>query len=287
MWCKSCQQDVPAVAAADDASRVCCPRCTSTLSPVAATRASTSSSSTGDSHETESDQSEGNLAPVVGSFAGDTKGPPPLLLNLDDWRLEDDVRTVRRVLQSVDGKPHLRFDAAHDEVAKDNAREPHFSRAHAHQAHAARSNRHTDQHPTNRDRPAGKSSWFSWLLMSMGLMTFVCGAVLLGWYFQDGQEHLWRFGLPLTLGGQVVLLFGLLVQLEALWQNNRGTSKTLDELDQQFDELRQTATAMSNNNSGAAKSFYVHMAEDASPDVLLADLKGQLDVLAVKLAKQR
>lgn len=116
-------------------------------------------------------------------------------------------------------------------------------------------------------------------------MTFVCGAVLLGWYFHDGQEHLWRLGLPLTLGGQVALLFGLIVQLDTLWQNNRGTSVTLDQLDQQIDDLRQTTTAMS-NTSGSAKSFYLHMAEGAGPEVLLADLKGQLDVLAVKMAKQ-
>lgn len=121
----------------------------------------------------------------------------------------------------------------------------------------------------------------------MGLMTFVCGAVLLAWHFLDAQEHLWRIGLPLTLGGQVALLFGLLVQLESLWQHNRGASATIDDLDQQIDELRKTTSVMSNANSGAAKSFYVHMAEGAGPEILLADLKGQLDVLAVKMAKQR
>lgn len=123
--------------------------------------------------------------------------------------------------------------------------------------------------------------------MAMGLMTFVCGAVLLGWYFLDAQEHLWRIGLPLTLGGQVALIFGLIVQLESLWQKNRGTTATLDELDQRIDELRKTTTVINNSHNSTAKSFYLHMADDAGPEVLLADLKGQLDVLAVKMANKR
>ena len=34
-------------------------------------------------------------------------------------------------------------------------------------------------------------------------------------------------------------------------------------------------------HSSAAQAFYAHMADEASPQTLLADLKGQIDLLAI------
>jgi hypothetical protein len=43
---------------------------------------------------------------------------------------------------------------------------------------------------------------------------------------------------------------------------------------------------MSVTHSAPAQSFYAHMAGGASPQLLLADLKGQLDLLAVRMSEQ-
>jgi hypothetical protein len=118
-------------------------------------------------------------------------------------------------------------------------------------------------------------------------MTFVCGAVLSGLSFVSGHGELWSVGLPLVLAGQAGLLLGLMFQLDGLWQSNRETSETLDELDSQISDLKKTANLLSTTHSSAAKSFYAHMAEGASPQLLLADLKGQLDMLAVKMSHER
>lgn len=130
-------------------------------------------------------------------------------------------------------------------------------------------------------------SFLAWTMLSIGLMTFVCGAVLLGWSFVEGRANLWSIGMPLSLGGQAIILIGLLFQLENIWESNRDTTSTLDELDEQLHDLRHATSLLSTTRSGHAQSFYAHMAEGASPNILLADLKGQLDMLSTKLANEK
>jgi hypothetical protein len=110
---------------------------------------------------------------------------------------------------------------------------------------------------------------------------------LSGLSFLAGHGELWNVGLPLVLSGQAALLLGLVLQLDGLWQSNRETSETLDELDSQISDLKQTARLLSSSHGPANKSFYAHMAEGASPHRLLADLQGQLDILAVEISRER
>jgi hypothetical protein len=117
-------------------------------------------------------------------------------------------------------------------------------------------------------------------------MAFVCGAVLLIWSYVEQRDELWSIGLPFALVGQAGLIIGLVLQLDGLSQNNRRTSETLYELDDQLHELKQAATQLTVAHSSPSQSFYAHFADGAQPHLLLADLKGQLDLLATKLAKQ-
>ena len=87
------------------------------------------------------------------------------------------------------------------------------------------------------------------------------------------------------LVGQAGFVIGLVLQLERLWHNSRATSSSLTQLDRQLSELRHATTMLSSTHSTPAQSFYVHMAEGASPHLLLADLKGQLDLLAQRMSR--
>jgi hypothetical protein len=118
-------------------------------------------------------------------------------------------------------------------------------------------------------------------------MAFVCGGVLVIWSFAADRADLWSLGLPLTLAGQVGLVLGLLLQLDGLSQSSRRTEETLTELDSQLGQLRGVTAMVSSTHSGPAHSFYAHLTEGASPQILLADLKGQLDLLAQQMARQR
>jgi hypothetical protein len=122
--------------------------------------------------------------------------------------------------------------------------------------------------------------------MSLGLMSLVCGGVLLGWSIVEDRPELWTLGLPLAAGGQVGLLVGLVLQLESVWLNSRYTVSKLDEVDSQLDHLERTTTMLGVTHSSAAQAFYSHMADDADPQMLLVDLKGQLDLLARSMARR-
>ena len=188
-----------------------------------------------------------------------------LTLPEDDWKLEADIRSVHRLVDNLRGKK--RFD-------------PHSSLAEPHRARAAPAER------TSEHAAAPKSNLAAWAILSIGLATFACGAVLLGWAYAAGREDLWPIGMPLTLVGQAGLILGLVLQLDGLWQSSRQTQQTLVTLDDELARVRQATTLLSTSHSGPAQSFYAHMAEGATPQLLLADLKGQLDLLAQQMDKK-
>lgn len=144
-------------------------------------------------------------------------------------------------------------------------------------------------HPTKpRHRHStGRGSLITWSILSLGIMAFAFGCVLLGWSYFSQRPELWTQGLPFALGGQAALIIGLILQLDGLWQSNHEAVETLDELDDQISDLRQATSLISTSHSGPAQSFYFHLAEGCSPHMLLADLKGQLDLLAMRIAEDK
>jgi hypothetical protein len=140
-------------------------------------------------------------------------------------------------------------------------------------------------HSSNRpNRPAGI---IAWAILSLGLMSFTCGGVLLAWSFLGHRNDLWTLGMPMALAGQFGLLLGLVLQLEHLWHANRRTADTLSNVDDRLSEINSAATLLQSKNGTGGQSFYMHLAENAHPNLLLADLKGQLDLLINKLSQQR
>jgi hypothetical protein len=186
----------------------------------------------------------------------------------DDWVLEADIRSVQRMVEGL--KRTSRIDLPATPTIK-----PHLP------ALAARQ----EEPSSERESVPPKANLAAWSLLSLGLATFACGAVLLGWSFATDREDLWPLGMPLALAGQAALIVGLVLQLDGLWQTSRKTEKTLSELDSELSKVRQATTLLSTSHSGPSQSFYLHMAEGASPQLLLADLKGQLDLLAQQMRK--
>jgi hypothetical protein len=118
-------------------------------------------------------------------------------------------------------------------------------------------------------------------------MSLVCGAVLLGWGKWEARADLWDLGLPIALAGQFGLLLGLVLQLDHLWRDSRQTAKQLDTVGEQLHDLHQAAAMLGTTHTPSAQAFYTHLAEGANPHLLLADLKGQLDLLAMKIVERR
>ena len=124
-----------------------------------------------------------------------------------------------------------------------------------------------------------KTSLIAWLMTAMGLMGFACGGVLVSWSLWSDRGELWNLGLPIALGGQSLLALGLLLQLDRVWRASHLNSDQLGEFNTRLSTLRHDTSQLSRRSPGEVGAFYSHLSQSASPHVLVADLKGQLDML--------
>lgn len=217
------------------------------------------------------DPSQNESLPTVAVDAATAPAADRVPVDLDDWEVDDDFYVIERLAESLrvedahapDPSPAWREEASED---PELAPEPRRKRS-------------------RQRKPAGAA--LAWGVLSLGLIAFVFGAALLAWSFIATRGDLWCWGMPLTLVGQALLLVGVVLQIDGLWQNNTQTAEALDELDDQIFSLRHTTTLLGTAHGPTGQSFYAHVAGGASPQMLLADLKGQLDVLAMRLAQER
>ncbi|HUT09948.1 MAG TPA: hypothetical protein VMY42_05595 [Thermoguttaceae bacterium] len=197
----------------------------------------------------------------------------------DGWELDQQLEHIHRVL------------------APGKTDDPQFKTAH--QQEVSRLDPPHAGPPQPHLRPAGKPalaprtptlknsasrSFLTWTTLLLGTMAFVCGGVLLGWSLLGGRPELWNLGLPVALGGQIALLVGLVLQLDRLWYDSRHAAAKLDDVDEQLHELRTTTTLLGTGHLSPSSAFYSHLADGANTELLLTDLKGQLDLLALKIS---
>ena len=279
MWCDSCYQDVPAITDSDDERHVCCARCGAVVGSEQVVATDEVAAAEPDSMNKILDGTD---------VADDRDAVSSGSLDFEyDWQLEDDIRTATRIAETLSVPVE---SSAHAETFVD------FTD----QTQHALADRQLQVSPQVVGKPSvqgppqpssslavKRSPVAAWTSLSLGLMAFACGGVLLTWAYVSGRGELWNLGVPLVVAGQAGLLIGLVLQLEGLWQSNRRNSDQLGTLDNRLSDLTQTTAMLGTTHSSAAQSFYAHMAEGANPNLLLADLKGQLDLLALKLSKQQ
>lgn len=274
MWCNECQQDVPGVASPDD-SGICCARCSGSISAAdtaAASRTMRYIDLESDDHGNDVDDVEEYTVEDFDLLDDDldkySESPP---LDEHDWRLDEDLRSAELMVKLFADQPDDRLSvpigalapAAAPSASPPGPRPP---------------------SPRRYGRVARERFGFLlWSLVSFGLMAFVFGGVLLGWGYITDRDDLWRLGLPVALAGQAAMVLGVVLQMEGLWQRTRATRHTLGELDHQLYELRQTTNILTTTRTDGPQPISSHLSQAANPNVLLADLKGQLDALAYRL----
>ncbi len=272
MWCSNCRQDLPAIAIGDAAQ---CAQCGQRL-----TRSGSDvmeSSKFGGAGEDGIDLS-------ASTAQSTTTATVEMPLAADDgWLLDEQVRHLQRRMHVPLAVPAPTIGdhaAWTSEIAQSDL------------WNSATAAKPIDRSKRSAARPTSvaskrRPSFTAWAILSLGLMSFLCGGVLLVWALVGRRNDLWSLGMPLALVGQFGLLLGLVLQLDHLWQANRRTSETLDVVDERLHEINHATTLLQSSHSLPAQSFYAHLAEGAHPHLLLADLKGQLDILAAKMAAQR
>jgi len=130
-------------------------------------------------------------------------------------------------------------------------------------------------------------SQIAWSAIVLGIAAFVCGSILVGWSLFGDRPELWDLGLPIVLGGQAALVVGLLLQLGRSEEDDDESSRAeIDDLYNKLDEM-QTSQRLAGTPPTSARSYYADMGSLTSPVANLAEIKGQLDQLSMRLDEQR
>jgi hypothetical protein len=131
-------------------------------------------------------------------------------------------------------------------------------------------------------RPEG-GQYVAWGFAALGTTALGCGIGTIGWSLSAVRPELWNPAVGLTLTGQGLLILGLVMLVARLWRTSRNAAETLHTVHTDLSQLQRTADALTAMRSGGAPTFYAELVRGASPQMLLANLKGQLDQLATRL----
>lgn len=277
MFCPACQQDVPALAVPEEPGVIRCAFCSEELEmrvqePGGRDPKLALADGSNESHESEEAETIHQPERV---------SPLPPRLDLEDWELEPQLRAAERLLKG------LRQEAPAEQVSAVHAAHRPVPDWHVPAANTPLTTEVAQTHrQPNVPEQVEKSGTLAWTCLSLGVMALACGGVLIAWSLLGGRDDLWSIGLPLAVVGQGGLVIGLLLQLDGLWQTSKKTEETLTHLDGKLHDLAHTTTMLGTTRSTPAQSFYVHLAEGASPHLLLADLKGQLDLLTERMSRK-
>jgi hypothetical protein len=123
----------------------------------------------------------------------------------------------------------------------------------------------------------------AWLIVVAGSLALAAGIAGIAWSLSTEQLRYWNVALAVTLGGQGTLILGLVLVASRLWRNSRYATSKLHDVQSRLIHLQSTADALVASRSGSAPAFYADLVRGSSPQVLLANLKGQLDQLATRV----
>ena len=247
MWCATCETERLFAPDAEDPAVLVCVQCHMNRAPQ-----SGSSTIRWDGPHTENSSVEEIHDDVC------MIEPPPVLDDAVDWH--PGHVALRPAFQGSPPSPHL----SHDNLAASALQTP--------------------------SRPKAfrrRSSILCWALLMLGVALFACGGSLIGYSLLGDRGELWSLGTPLALAGQAAFLIGLILQLDVIWYQSRQTSRNVSHLDDRLTKMQDAPEEQGElPEAKMAHRFYQDMAQGANPQLLLRDLKGQLELLANRLSHE-
>ena len=252
MWCSTCQQDVPGVSHSAT-GRLVCSRC----------------------HQpTRTKKSN----PANGIYDGGIELDEPLVARacasppkLDNWQDRHRSRRLGRELRRSASISPAPFERLPSNPRRFDPPAELFD------------NTPTSVSPISTPvaRRAQGGQAIAWFTVMAGFFALCGGLGGIAWSLAMNRGEYWNASLGLTLAGQGALIFGLVLVVARLWRNSRYATGKLQDVHTRLVELQRTAEALATNRGGAP-AFYADLARGAPPQMLLSNLKGQIDQLATR-----
>lgn len=263
MWCHRCRQDVPAIAL-PAMKGVGCIRCGAKLTAVGI--AVVAADPSPQSFVESIDFSE---TPSVRPRS--TESPAPQL-DFDDW----DADAEWRLLDDLLPKPRL----ATQRASASSAAPPPIASGNWNVLHTAHGPVKTSP---QAGQPAG-SSWLSWIAIGVGVVILAVAAAspalrIAGW------ERMESLTWPLIAAGQVCLIVGVTLLVDRIRQMNSATADELQEVKNQLLRLEQSTSPLSGPHSQLGTVLSDALEPSEQSGAVLADVRGQLEILSRRLAQ--
>jgi hypothetical protein len=123
----------------------------------------------------------------------------------------------------------------------------------------------------------------AWLVVVLGVLGLAGGIGLISWSLSSADMTYWNHAVGLALVSQATLILGLILVISRLWRSSRQSTTKLHEVHARLGQLQQTSETMAATRAGGAPAFYADLVRGASPHVMLANLRGQVDQLATRV----
>lgn len=136
------------------------------------------------------------------------------------------------------------------------------------------------------ERAKTATSWLLSLLLGSGVLAFCVGVGLLTWSAAFQLSPVWQQGMTLTIAAEGMLILSLTWMAVRLWHNGRYVNRQLHGVDRQLAEIEQITGELAGSNQSSSHRYYHHFSQVASPHLLAANLQGQVDQLAARLAAE-
>lgn len=263
MWCAACHQDVPAVARSAREPLVC-PRCRCELEPATA-------------------EVSGAAGILLSSFDGvsnkrlnNSASEQDSLASPIDWMEQEQAHErLRAINWKLQAPPQLEPSL---EVA--TRRVDPFVVAEVPLRSVAK---HAKTQAV-QNKKLTKTSWLLSLLLGTGVVCFFTGLGLLGWSVAFELPLAWQQGMTLTIAAEGLLILSLTWMAVRLWRSGRLMNRQLCSVDQQLAEIEKVTGTLAGQQHSSSQHFYHHFSQAASPHMSVANLQGQVDQLAARVA---
>jgi hypothetical protein len=266
MWCSNCQQDTPG-AASTTSGRIVCSRCAQPMQQ----RKSAYTSRICD-EGLALDEPEATQAAAT-----------PSLFRNDDWAARQRVRTAVRELR----RPNPTTGNSANRIVADRQRfdppQDLFGQIEQSTTPTIATNAPQSFATDLAQKHNSGGQIVAWLTVVIGALGLASGVGLIAWSLSTAQMLYWNYALGLAIAGQGTLVFGLVLVISRLWRSSRYSVAKLQDVHVRLGQLQQSSETLAATRTGSAPAFYADLVRGASPHVMLANLKGQVDQLATRV----